>query len=1231
MALDLSNLGPESTYESYVRFKCAYQEKDFNQINKLIEKRCGDAGLTAFANWLFHSIEPDAAPDWELLDRVIDRIKLDLPEIDKKIRGLLWLKRNYMLQSQNFTKNACTHASKTNLIEFSNWLAHSNVISPKDPKWKARVIHEIVGLNRMSTRCLREIDALFQHFQADTNLVLHKVISTGKSKWLNLLLQTDPISVEKALFTYDEQGLTPFHIAIEKGEIGMIKTLLRSMPHLAQRMLVKQDAHGYTPLHLAIHKGRPAVVKAIFQTAPHLIESMLTTSNDKGNSPLHLGLYRAGEGSGVRSRQIANMLIKAIPAEAKTAVYSAKNNKGETPIHIVIKLKDNLRARLIAKTAPEVANAILTFTEPENSRLLTQVDKDLLPEFRNLKCYGEMKHLRQLFDELRQATLERNTPKIQIAIAKLEANGQTHLLYEALIIAQRSFNSLLNKCTPEMLAAYLRVVTPAQIKQIMINEEAIKDVGLVIALLELKDTYPSIVKEIIQEAITKFPVVHLAVTYRTAATVSALQHIAPDEFAQALTKRDLTGNSPLHKAILDDKFEIIRLLLSLNSSTEVFSIPNNDGYTPFSLAIQTRPELVPLFWDAMPEDVKAAQIKNQNKNSALFSAIKTQNLELLQLFTALENQEAAAFVRDSMLSLAIQIGRPEFSQKLLLQLSKKEQIRQITLQNNQKKTVLHLAIETNNWPLVAQLLIIPGIAATFSMQDENGNTPLGLLFQERPKFARTLWEQLPPHERIRHMNLQNKQQETLLHWAIKNDSPDLFKILLELPEAAAATTVRDANGNTPIQLLSKKLILKSAFHESDITSFYQLMDFSKINKNDPVAFIASEMYAQPSILMNAFRRNPQSYFLLEFIMGKEVCELLRQNETIELLIMEKLSRESLEPAELESILRLPLLLGFPGLAADICHDPKYGQDAQNFYIQNNLFVSTKIIDSLYQFDSGHLKKGEQKPIPEAPEDVNIEDLERMFMTIDFTTISPNRLKDGNKILTQSELHEKINNFINKIKNRTPFTGTPKADSEELIAFYLRLENYVKHVTHALQVIDAKVAASAEDREKKNLLAERNGILIDLAIAGQYCGTRFFMDSTTAYQHLCGGENSVEELSLEGRLHAEARHKRLQIVQQAAGANVHSYNHYMDLLGETLGLTEAAASYKDPLAPRNISFKEALKKFNKAYTPSIFLREIMAAVNGEGNIPPRISQELTQTWLSEHLPSDWVPFANSLLT
>jgi len=262
-----------------------------------------------------------------------------------------------------------------------------------------------------------------------------------------------------------------------------------------------------------------------------------------------------------------------------------------------------------------------------------------------------------------------------------------------------------------------------------------------------------------------------------------------------------------------------------------------------------------------------------------------------------------------------------------------------------------------------------------------------------------------------------------------------------------------------------------------------------------------------------------------------------------------------------------------------------------------------------------------------PADVKVDKLLDILQEIDFTDVnalnymSPSARQEGFINYTPKQLKENLTVFVNNIKGRVAFTGTPReSDVPRLMAFYQQLEDAVRLSIHqvdqklvsfrASEGDDTSNYTSGQKQEYKNIAEDRSRLAIDLAIAGAHCGARYLGDAMQAYYGLYG-QAINEGCNLEDELIEILAHKRKEIAEgeiAKLGTDVHVYTNYMQNLGEVLAIKGTENIIEHLLT--GFARELHLRNFFKAYTANEIISAIQERVKKSDAFRSKISDWLT---------------------
>jgi hypothetical protein len=296
---------------------------------------------------------------------------------------------------------------------------------------------------------------------------------------------------------------------------------------------------------------------------------------------------------------------------------------------------------------------------------------------------------------------------------------------------------------------------------------------------------------------------------------------------------------------------------------------------------------------------------------------------------------------------------------------------------------------------------------------------------------------------------------------------------------------------------------------------------------------------------------------------------------------------------------------------------------------------------------------------DVPEEVSVDNLLTIFDAIEWVSYPDYKTKLGE--MNRSSLEEgdrdSLKSFINKVKNRIPFLGTPPAGTAALREFYQQIEDAVRFSIHQsnvkLATFHKKYANepylpyyqdpkkelpkdwSSEaikfynDKKKiydnalSNILEDRARIAINLAIAEKHCGSRCMGEAMEIY-YTSRGESLNANMTLAETMEDLLTQKRLEIargqIQQHWGGesqSTHYYSEYMAKVGKILGLP-GTKSIVEHLSNK-LDADHYLNLFFKEYTPNTIIETIQKKVKASQDFREKIFdwvKEQSKTWRKE---------------
>lgn len=319
------------------------------------------------------------------------------------------------------------------------------------------------------------------------------------------------------------------------------------------------------------------------------------------------------------------------------------------------------------------------------------------------------------------------------------------------------------------------------------------------------------------------------------------------------------------------------------------------------------------------------------------------------------------------------------------------------------------------------------------------------------------------------------------------------------------------------------------------------------------------------------------------------------------------------------------------------------------YLTNQLYLTLFAPPSI---DVSHI---ETTPIEidmdGVPEEVKVRDLISLFEGINFDDPNaPGYIASLPENETAQNLKRYLATFVDHIERRVPFLGTPPADKESSLSrFYQQIEDAVRASLHAVQ---SKVQAFEKDhnterldeeqlRRYKGLKEDLSRLVVDLAIAGKHCGTRYNGEALEAYFRYCSNKGllngNLEDILKRhfGRMRKELVDRLAQeYIKEGGIDSAHQYTQYMETMGPLLGIP-GTAHIVEHLAGRLENVPQHLQKFFKLYTEESMIeyiqKQIINPPEEENPSPDGEERECVQgrfreiifNWLKDHR-GQWAP-------
>lgn len=441
------------------------------------------------------------------------------------------------------------------------------------------------------------------------------------------------------------------------------------------------------------------------------------------------------------------------------------------------------------------------------------------------------------------------------------------------------------------------------------------------------------------------------------------------------------------------------------------------------------------------------------------------------------------------------------------------------------------------------------------------------------------------------------QKNTPFHLACMGGMRELAKLFLHEKKSI---TSKNAIGRTPFE---EGLLRRSMTTETELEATRNFL--REFLDEESISFILH--FSSGSNALQAIRSNPAKEYCRQSKNPFQIAFLLQDGA-----LAERFVRHTSNEIFIQSIKGLKDLYGVdPAMSGsyDIIHFAKY------------------------TINKEHLTKGDyQTQIPDKPEGVELDTLLTFYDTINFSRPNDPEYynpaafeQDTGHFIFSYQRRAHLGLFIERVKGREHFLGTPDIGSEALVTFH---ENIEKAVTHCIKFIqDVALAAEAENSDAKRAQARRlkAKLVIEILRAAGYCGGKYYATAFLQYNQIVRGiPPSFEEDVLETL--ASYREILLQqLVPQMVDerlnvhVDVHDFNQLMKLLGKELGIPGANMihDFNDRYGRR--TDKEAKRtEFFALYTPLAIVREW---------IGPKIAQEVAFRnqlidWYKLNVPPEW---------
>ncbi|KAL5009293.1 hypothetical protein ScPMuIL_014874 [Solemya velum] len=208
-------------------------------------------------------------------------------------------------------------------------------------------------------RCLEEHGVDLGYRDRAGRTALHWAVSNKNVLLVKGLLQ---LKVDKTIF--DDDGLTPFHIAVQVGSKECVDILAEH----DDKILDSQDAWGYTPLISAILQGN-------LEMCQHLVDKGADVDQSerrKKRTPLHLAVYK-------RRIDIFELLLKAnaklnvVDHKRTTVLHRCCGLDDPTFLKKLIAIHKNLPKNIMELESEGGATALLVACQNGNSQQLKEL------------------------------------------------------------------------------------------------------------------------------------------------------------------------------------------------------------------------------------------------------------------------------------------------------------------------------------------------------------------------------------------------------------------------------------------------------------------------------------------------------------------------------------------------------------------------------------------------------------------------------------------------------------------------------------------------------------------------------------------------------------------------------------------------------------------------------------------------------------------------------------------
>jgi hypothetical protein len=299
------------------------------------------------------------------------------------------------------------------------------------------------------------------------------------------------------------------------------------------------------------------------------------------------------------------------------------------------------------------------------------------------------------------------------------------------------------------------------------------------------------------------------------------------------------------------------------------------------------------------------------------------------------------------------------------------------------------------------------------------------------------------------------------------------------------------------------------------------------------------------------------------------------------------------------------------------------------------FPTQTLIGASSEINTSHIRTSQSFiNIDSIDPNVKINDLLNFWDEINFNDpdgygyMPPTCLKANNIVYSEPQLRGYLQTFITHVNHRTPFLGTPNAyDTEKLLAFYKQIEDAIKISIDTIKKKEQEFKNKngtnlalynrEQLKEYNNLLEDKARIALDLAIAGNYCGSRYMGEAMRIYYYICADtprpigslKDTIEEILAKERLNIANEH----ILEYST--DTHVFGTYMSMLGKILGLP-GTENIIEQLSHQKFDKTAMLKKFFKKYNSDLIIDIIQKKYKSSQDF-----RDLISDWLKEQ-SGDW---------